>query len=523
MNRRHELHFGRVLTCYAERATDIAAVLRAAAARTPDALAILDGERRLTHAQLAAAAARLAAGLAAAGVRPGDRVAVMLPNTAEAAIAVCGIAHAGAVLVPVGTRQRAPELAHVFADCTPAAVIAAPGFLPEVMASGAAPACVVAAPGPAWDAMLARPEAPPAPPPGEEAPYAILYTSGTTGRPKGAVLTHFNVAHTLLHWRAVFGLRPGERSVLVVPWSHVTGLCAVLLPMLELGGAVAMMAEFRRRDFLHLAAAIGMTHGVMVPAMYALLLLEPDLASFDLGAWRIGGYGGAPMPEATIRRFAEAFPNLLLCNAYGATETTSPTTIMPPGEGLRRADSVGRPAPCADIRVMDEAGRELPPGETGELWIAGPMVIPGYWNNPAADEAAFAGGYWRSGDLGSIDAEGYVRLVDRKKDMINRGGYKVYPAEVENELAGLAGVVEAAVVGRPDPILGETVVAFIATADPALDPARVRAWCAARMADYKVPGQVVLGADPLPRNANGKLQKAVLREAAAALPPPPRG
>ena len=164
---------------------------------------------------------------------------------------------------------------------------------------------------------------------------------------------------------------------------------------------------------------------------------------------------------------------------------------------------------------MDDDGREVPPGTQGELWIAGPMVVPGYWQNPAADAAAFAGGYWKSGDIGSIDADGYVSIADRKKDMINRAGFKVYPAEVESTLAGLDGVVEAAVVGRPDDMLGETVAAFLCVAEDGPTAEQVRAWCAGRMADYKVPQHVTIGSAPLPRNANGKIQKAELRAALA--------
>jgi acyl-CoA synthetase (AMP-forming)/AMP-acid ligase II len=279
------------------------------------------------------------------------------------------------------------------------------------------------------------------------------------------------------------------------------------------------MAEFKRRDFLVLAQHEQITHALMVPAMYGLCLLEPDLESFDLGEWRVGAYGSAPMPEPTIQRFAQAFPGLQMCNCYGATETTSPATMMPRGDGVAHAESIGRTVPCGDIRVMDEQGRELPPGEEGELWISGPMVVPGYWQNADANSTSFAGGYWKSGDIGAIDAQGYVHISDRKKDMINRGGFKVYPAEVESVLTGIDGVVEAAVIGHPDEMLGESVIAFLNVVSDQIEAAMVRSFCAERMADYKVPGRVVIGKEPLPRNANGKIQKAELREAARSLPP----
>jgi acyl-CoA synthetase (AMP-forming)/AMP-acid ligase II len=278
------------------------------------------------------------------------------------------------------------------------------------------------------------------------------------------------------------------------------------------------MREFKRREFLELAARESVTHALLVPAMYGLCLLEPDLARFDLSHWRLGAYGSAPMPEATIRRFAEAVPHLVMCNAYGATETTSPATIMPPGDGIAHSDSIGKAVTCGEIRVMDERGHEVAPGETGELWIRGPMIVPGYWRNPDANAASFVAGFWKSGDIGSVDAEGYVRIADRKKDMINRGGFKVYPAEVENVLAEHPQTVEAAVVGRKDEILGERVVAFVRTADGRLDEAEIRAFCAERMADYKVPDRVVVDVNPLPRNANGKIQKDELRAVAERMP-----
>jgi O-succinylbenzoic acid--CoA ligase len=273
-----------------------------------------------------------------------------------------------------------------------------------------------------------------------------------------------------------------------------------------------VVPEFKAGPFVQLMAAQRITHTLMVPAMYQLCLLHESFATADLSAWRIGGYGGAPMPVATIDALTAAIPGLLLLNCYGATETTSPTTMMPAGRTREHADSVGVALPCADIRVMDDEGRELPPGETGELWIGGPMVVPGYWANAEATAASFTAGYWHSGDLGSVDAQGYVRIVDRKKDMLNRGGYKIYSVEVENVLMAVPGVVEAAIVGRPCPVLGERVHAFVHL-QPTLtvDEAALRAHCAASLADYKVPETFTFSPDPLPRNANGKLMKRVLR------------
>jgi long-chain acyl-CoA synthetase len=518
---RLEQHGDRVVRCFAQRPSNVIEMLRASFAQDGEALAVVDGDTRSSYRALDATAQALAANLHLRGVKPGDRVAVMLPNTIDALLSVIAIVRLGAIVVPIGTRLRRPEIAYIFDDAQPVAVIHAAAFAAELPPTGPAPSMRFECGSAHWAELLA-PAGVATPPAAisEDDTFGILYTSGTTGRPKGAMLTHLNVVHSCLHWQQAHRLARGERTVLAIPWSHVAGLAGVVLPFLYLGGTLVLMAEFKRREFLALAERERITHALMVPAMYGLCLLEPDLASFDLRAWRLGVYGSAPMPEPTIRRFAQAFPQLQMCNAYGATETTSPATIMPPGDGIAHARSIGKTVACGDIRVMDNDGRELPAGEEGELWIAGPMVVPGYWRNPEANAASFVGGYWKSGDIGAIDAQGYVRIADRKKDMIIRGGFKVYPAEVENVLTALDGVIEAAVIGQSDELLGESVLAFLnVTAD--LDEARVRAFCAERMADYKVPGRVVIGREPLPRNANGKIQKAELRAMAQSLGPKP--
>jgi long-chain acyl-CoA synthetase len=514
-----EIHWGRLMTCYSGRPANVNDMMARSFAGAGHAEAVVDGDTRVTYQALDQAANALAAGLVRRGVRPGDRVAVMLPNRLEAAVSVLGIARAGAVLVPLGTRLKRPEIAYIFSDAMPVALIHDPAYAADLPENGPAPEMRFDCSAAAWTDLLATSAGSHvAPDIDEEQPFGVLYTSGTTGKPKGALLTHLNVVHSCLHWADVHRLTRNECTMLCIPWSHVAGLCGVLLPFLALGATLVMMADFQRRAFLELAQNERITHALMVPAMYGLCLLESDLTSFDLGSWRVGAYGSAPMPYPTIRRFAEAFPQLEMCNCYGATETTSPATMMPRGDGVTHLESIGKVVPCGDIVVMDEQGRELPPGEDGELWVAGPMVVPGYWKNPEANAAAFEAGYWKSGDIGSIDAGGYVRIADRKKDMINRGGFKVFPAEVESVLMGIAGVVEAAVVGRPDDILGESVIAFLNVISSEVEEDSVRQYCAERMADYKVPGRVVIGRQPLPRNGNGKIQKVDLREAANSLP-----
>jgi O-succinylbenzoic acid--CoA ligase len=325
------------------------------------------------------------------------------------------------------------------------------------------------------------------------------------------MLTHLSIAHSVLHYEACMRLVAGDRSALAVPASHVTGLIAIIAAMWHVGGTVVVVPEFKAEPVVQLLARERVSHTLLVPAMYRLCLMSESFSRSDLSSWRVGGYGGAPMPAATIAELAEKLPQLTLLNAYGSTETTSPATLMPHGPAGGQVDSVGVPLPCADIRVMDDFGRELPPGETGELWIGGPMVVPGYWANPEATAASFTAGYWHSGDLGSKDAAGYVRIFYRIKDMLNRGGYKFYSVEVENSLMAWPGVVESAVIGRPCPVLGERVHAALYAPGVARDDAALRAHCAALLADYKVPETIAWRSEPLPRNANGKVMKRLLR------------
>jgi long-chain acyl-CoA synthetase len=524
---RHESHFGhRVLRCFVERPAHLPAMLAQAEQQDPAAEALVDGDRRWTWRSLRKQSAGLAVGLREAGVRAGDRVVLLAPNRAEFVVACHAVLRLGAVLVPVSMREAGPGVAYVLNQCRASLVIAdaaMTALVPGALDDGQ-PVRRVALPGAdagegwlRWDALLASDattfhDTEPA----EDDAAVILYTSGTTGKPKGAVLTHLNLIHSVLHYRHGLVLRPGERGLLAVPASHVTGLVALVLAMAGVGGAVVLLAEFKAASSLALVARERVSYTLMVPAMYALWLREATLAQTDLTSLRLAGFGGAPMAGATIEGLRRNCPGIRLFNAYGSTETASPATMTPPGSD--RLEAVGQPLPCADIRVMDDDGREVPAGTPGEVWIAGPMVVPRYWDNPQATHDGFVAGYWKSGDIGTLDAEGHLHVHDRKKDMINRGGYKVFSVEVENCLLGHPAVQEAATVGVPCPVLGERIHAFVyapglADADALREELVAR--CRSELADYKTPDFWTWLAEPLPRNANGKVLKRSLRERAA--------
>ncbi|MET0963907.1 MAG: long-chain fatty acid--CoA ligase, partial [Noviherbaspirillum sp.] len=386
---RHEAHFNdRVVRCFAERPHSFHAMFEAALAAFPERRAIVFEGSVLSYAALDAAVGRIAAGLAAQGVAPGDRVALFISNRPEFVSVLLATQRLGAVAVPVGTREQRPGLAYVLRQCGAKAIVYDAALSDVVPDAFEAPLlslriCVDGA-GALALAKLGRGMAPlsVAAPVREEDTAVLLYTSGTTGNPKGAMLSHLNIIHSALHYQACFGLDENDCAGLAVPASHVTGLIAVIAAMLRVGGTMLVYAEFRADQFVEVAARERMTYTLMVPAMYNLCLMRGAMESHDLSAWRIGGFGGAPMPQATIARIAAAWPNLTLVNVYGSTETTSPVTMLPLGEAATRADTVGKPLPCADIVVMGDDGREVAPGTSGELWIAGPMIIPGYWQNP---------------------------------------------------------------------------------------------------------------------------------------------
>lgn len=515
---RYEARFGdRVVPAFRDRPASLWAMIAEACARNPDGEALIAGNVRLSWQQAVEQAARIAAGFRRLGLQRGDRVAILLGNRIEFPLLLFAAAHEGLVTVLLGTRQQKPEIAYVLTDCGAKILIheaALAERLPDAQDVPDVMHRIAVDDDPARSRFAALADNPPASAPvevGEEDTAMILYTSGTTGKPKGAMLAHCNIVHSSMVFVSCLQLTDADRSIAAVPLGHVTGVVANITTMIRCGGALIIMPEFKAADYLKLAARERVTYTVMVPAMYNLCLLQPDFDSYDLSSWRIGGFGGAPMPVATIEKLKAKIPGLKLMNCYGATETTSPSTIMPGELTASYIDSVGLPCPGARIIAMGSDGRELPPGEIGELWIQSASVIKGYWNNPKATAESFTSGFWHSGDLGSVDAEGFVRVFDRQKDMINRGGLKIYSAKVESVLAGHPAVVESAIIAKACPVLGERVHAVVVTRSPVADT-ELRAWCAERLSDYKVPETMAITANPLPRNANGKVLKRQLRE-----------
>jgi long-chain acyl-CoA synthetase len=515
--RREVLYKERIVRCFADRPVNIDAMFRESVAKFPNRDALVLGDERVTYAALDRIVDNVAANLLNAGFQPGERIALLLGNQLEYVYCVLGAARAGMISVPMNVRQRLPEVEFVLNQCSASAIVYDIEFEPNVPAQESVGSLrqsyVIGGEGrgTGFAALTAEAEKPSFPVVDEEDTLCLLYTSGTTGKPKGAMLTNVSSIHSVIHFANAFELVEGDVSFLAVPASHVTGLIAIFLTTMYVGGCTVILPAFKARNFLELAARERMNYTLIVPAMYNLCLLDPLFDTFDLSSWRVAGFGGAPMPAATIEKLAKALPKLELCNVYGSTETTSPATFLPLGDIKKKPSSVGKVLPCADVIIVDDDGREVPPGESGELLIGGAMVVPGYWDNPAGNKSGFINGYWVSGDIGSKDEDGYVYVFDRKKDMINRAGYKVYCIEVESVITHHDAVVEAAVLGKPDEILGERVHAFVYTAGKAAEEADIRQFCATRLSDYKVPDGVTFLTDPLPRNAAGKVLKTALR------------
>ncbi|MBV9206919.1 MAG: AMP-binding protein, partial [Actinobacteria bacterium] len=438
---------------------------------------------RLSYAELWDRAARVAGGLRARGVQRGDRVAIRLGNGVDWVLAFFGGVLAGAVVVPVNTRFTDDEASYVITD-SGARYVFTPGTeLPD------------------GDAVTVDDQAP-------EDPAAIFYTSGTTGFPKGAVTSHENFLSNAETCRRALYVTPDElRTLISVPLFHVTGCNSQLLVAMYVGGTAVIMPSFEVGAFLRAISEERIDTIITVPAIYWLAINQPAFADTDISSVRSVAYGGAPIAPELVARLAKAFPGARLGNGFGLTETSSVATFLP-HEFAAHADSVGFPAPVCDVRLGDV----LPDG-TGELLVRGPNVVAGYWNKPEATAAAFAGGWLHTGDMARIDEEGLVYLVDRIKDMINRGGENVYCVEVENALAGAPGVFEAAVLGVPDEMMGEKVGAVIVPVPGAsLDVTAVLDYLGAHIADFKIPQYVAVSAAPLPRNPGGKLLKRQLRE-----------
>ncbi|WP_086828108.1 long-chain fatty acid--CoA ligase [Streptomyces sp. NRRL B-24572] len=488
--------------------TNLATFLVDSAAARGDRIAVRHDDSTLTYAELDEASARVAALLRDRGVRPGDRVALTMPNVPLFPVAYYGILRVGGVAVPMNPLLKAREVAFTLHDCGARIVLASHLFADEVTKAAAetGTACLVTEPV-AFDDMLRAHE----PMPGivdrtDDDPALILYTSGTTGTPKGAVLSHRNLA-TNTATTAETLVQAGPDDVLFggLPLFHAFGQTCALNTAVAAGATLTLLPKFEPGRALEIMARDGVTVFLGVPTMYAALLHAELPDGFDASRLRLAVSGGSSLPVEVLHGFERRFGATVL-EGYGLSET-SPVAAFNHPDRPRKAGSIGQPIRGVGMKLVSEAGGQVPPGEVGEIAIRGDNVMAGYWNRPEATEEAIRDGWFYSGDLARVDEDGFYFIVDRKKDLIIRGGYNVYPREVEEVLYEHPAVAEAAVLGVPHPVLGEEIAAVITLRPGAEATAEeIRDHVKARVAAYKYPRLVTVTTE-LPKGPTGKILK----------------
>lgn len=511
----------------------IEAFLARGARLFPDRPAVVDAKGSLTHAELSLQAARLAALLMQWGLQPGDRVVIVSRNRWEYAALFHAAARMGAVVVPLNWRLSLPELRWIIADAAPAVVLAEPPFAQTLAPLRGEIECVRH-----WVALDEAPQgwahlpslmagAPALSEPTRALPLEAvhepllqIYSSGTTGRPKGAVLSHANFSSAIAALLTDFAMRPGQdRFLQVTPLFHVGG---ALMALTCAAGCITLrlLPEFDPVAAARCLSQEPVTHTLMVPAMLNWMMNSPGVDQLRFNHLRLFAYGAAPMPVPLLARAIEHMRCGFL-QGYGLTETAGILTILSPADHVleggvlappERLASAGREMLGTQVRVVGADGRALPDGEVGEVVAQGASISPGYWNLPEATAESQRDGWFRTGDLGRFDEQGYLTIVDRAKDMIIVGGENVYPREIELALAAHPDVTDSAVIGIPHPVWGEEVLAFVTQKPGApFEPRALIAHCRQQLARYKCPTRVEL-LQAVPRNAAGKIEKAKLRE-----------
>jgi fatty-acyl-CoA synthase len=479
---------------------------------SPDRVAIGYEDREWTYAQLHERATRNAHALAGLGVRQGDRVAYLGPNHPAFLETLFGAGLLGAIFVPLNWRLAVPELAYLLDDSGARALVFAPdqvGAVARLMDLVELPAAVPL--GAEYERLLAAAGTEPLDEPvTPDETCLMLYTSGTTGRPKGAMLTHANLTWNSINLLIDVDLAGDEVTLVAAPMFHVAALNQTVLPTLLKGGRMILVSSFDPQQALDLIARHRVTFLFGVPTMFLAMSQAPGWAAADLSSVRSAICGGAPVPEAVISAYQRR--GVTFMQGYGLTEAAPGVLFLRREESVRKAGSAGTPVFFGDVRLVRPDGSAASAGEPGEILVRGPQVMAGYWQRPKETaEVLSEDGWLRTGDVGVADPEGYITIRDRTKDLIISGGENVYPAEVEDALYQHPAVAECAVIGVPDPHWGEVGRAVVVPRDGVeVDPAQLLEFLTGRIAKFKVPKSVVF-TDALPRTASGKVLKRALR------------
>lgn len=506
------------IKAYADRPKNIASILDKALIDVKDKLAVVTEDKEITYAELDEFANRAGAFLQKeCGVQQGDRIATIIGNRFHFPILVMACAKIGAIMVPINVKLSPPEITYILEHSDINVLLYEMNY--EEMIKEIKREHIHVIPEHTYDVDNDQTFSTIFQYDGElksvivdEADGAyLLYTSGTTGRPKGALLTHINVIHGVMSFQKIFQTHRELKTLIAVPICHVTGLIGQLLHLLYVGGTVYTMEKYQNKKYIETVLENKITFLFNVPTMFIMMSTEPSFLDNNFDFVEKVAYGGSPIYQHTFQLIRKKFPNADLYHSYGSTETSSPATLLHIKDDESKVKSVGLPVPVADIKIVDDDGKECAVYETGEIYIKGPMVIKEYWRNPKANEEDFTEGYWHSGDIGYKDEDGFIYVKDRKKDMINRGGEKIFSIEVEDVLKSHPLIKEVAVVGVPDEVFGEKVKAVIVAPDITdLNIEDIKQYCREKLAKFKVP-EIFDVVDTLPRNASGKILKHVLR------------
>ena len=475
-----------------------------------DRVALRLGRLAITYRELNDESARVAGLLVAWGVQPGDRVAMMLPNVPEFAVVYFGILRTGAIVVPMNPLLKSREVAYYLSDSGARLIFATASAADEAQAgAGKAGVPAVIVDDGFSEVLAAAPDASPVVDRAGTDTALILYTSGTTGRPKGAELTHDNLSRNAqVVASSLLGLTADDVIFGGLPLFHSFGQTCTLNAAIPVGACVTLLPRFDPVQALRIIADHRATVFAAVPTMYAALLAVPGRTDYDVSALRVCMSGGAALPVEVLREFDAAFACAVL-EGYGLSETSPVASFNHPGRA-RKPGSIGTPIAGVQLRVLNDDGTEAAPGAVGEIAISGHNIMKGYWGRPEETAESIVDGWFRTGDMGRIDEDGYAFIVDRKKDLIIRGGYNVYPREIEEVLYEHPAVAEAAVIGLPDPVLGEEIAAAVALKVGATATAeQLREYVKAQVAAYKYPRRVWL-VDALPKGPTGKIMKRAI-------------
>lgn len=479
----------------------------ARAATAPGAPALADGRVTMTNAEFADSVRSAAARLTQAGVQRSDVVGLLLPNRVELVVALFAAWRIGAAVTPVNPALALPEIEFQTSDADVKTLIVEPDTdLPVTCPTLTCDELLTAIDGAGLPAVDV-----------DGSDIALLiYTAGTTGKPKGVMTTHANIEAMTATFVDHFAFDDADHSLLVLPLFHANGVVLGTLSPLRAGGRATIVGRFRPDDFFPAVERHRPTYFSAVPAIYAMLTALPSDVRPDTSSLRFGICGAAPMPADLIRRFEERF-DVPIVEGYGLSETTTASALNPV-DGVRKPGTVGLPLTGQRIRIVNDRLEDLPPGESGEILIAGDVVMAGYLNRPEATADTIVDGWLRTGDVGYFDADGYLTLVDRVKDMIIRGGENIYPKEIEAVIYTDAGVYEAAVIGRPHDVLGEVPVAYVSLREDASTTVDdLYTLLRTQLASIKLPVEIVL-LDDVPKNPVGKIDKPTLRETDANAP-----